>query len=94
MGKKSGKERKRKEQVDGAVSLLNLKTISQFWAVIGLFSQILTKKWLHQLQTVFFLPNCQEQNVYCFFLPVFSFRVIDNLPVATTFELEGKVHVN
>ena len=29
-----------------------------------------------------------------FCLPVFSFRVIDNLPVATTFELEGKVHVN
>ena len=116
MGIKSVKERKRKEKVDGAVSLLNLKTISQFWAVMALFSQIerdpfnqdsdrsdwekrttskggpvfsklfrldrtdplsfgpkfpeilvewiapiVTGKWLHQPQTVFFQPNFQEQ---------------------------------
>ena len=116
MGITSVKERKRKEKVDGAVSLLNLKTISQFWAVMALFSQIerdpfnqdsdrsdwekrttskggpvfsklfrldrtdplsfgpkfpeilvewiapiVTGKWLHQPQTVFFLPNFQEQ---------------------------------
>ena len=43
--------------------------------------------------SVFF---CQifKSKMFNFFLPVFSFRVIDNLPVATTFELEGKVHVN
>lgn len=32
--------------------------------------------------------------MFNFFLPVFSFRVIDNLPVATTFVLDGKVRVN
>lgn len=94
MGKKSGKERKRKEKVDGAVSLLNLKIVSQFCAVMALFSQIVTRKWLHQLQTVFFFCQIFKSKMFNYFLPVFSLRVIDNLPVATTFELEGKVHVN
>ena len=84
-------ERKRKEKVDGAVSLLNLKTVSQFWAVMALFSQIVMAP---PASNSVFSAKFSRAKCLMFCLPVFSFRVIDNLPVATTFELEGKVHVN
>ena len=58
MGKKWDGEKKKGKTWWGCITF-----ISQFWAVMTLFSQIVTKKWLHQLQTVFFLPNFQEQNV-------------------------------